>query len=153
LLSPQQQPGLQPQVPSKQRLPQVLLVEDNAGDVGLVQEALLQHGVACDVVVAVDGERAIEFICDVGDGLELCPDLIILDLNLPRRSGAEVLASIRSRNLCAHVPIVVLTSSDNRKDREQVALYKPSAYIKKPSRLDEFMDLGATFREMLSPSH
>jgi CheY-like chemotaxis protein len=134
-------------------LPQVLLVEDNAGDVGLVQEALLQHGVACDLVVAVDGERAIDFVYDVDAGIELCPDLIILDLNLPRRSGVEVLASLRSRNLCDHVPIVVLTSSDNRRDREQVALYKPSAYIRKPSRLDEFMELGATFKEMLSLSN
>jgi CheY-like chemotaxis protein len=124
-------------------------VEDNSGDVGLVHEALAEHRVRSAVTVVSDGEKAMAFLDDVDAGRAMCPDLIILDLNLPRRSGHEVLQRIRSGSLCAEVPVLVLTSSNADKDRQQAAALGATRYIRKPLLLEEFLGLGLVFRQML----
>jgi len=132
-------------------LPHVLLVEDNPADIGLVREALREHQVGCDLTVIKDGAAAIKFIEDVEEGIHHCPDLIIVDLNLPKRPGREVLQHVRAGKSRKEIPIVVLTSSDNQKDKDDVAEYNPSIYIRKPSKLDEFMKLGVIFKNFLYP--
>ena len=127
----------------------ILLVEDNAADVGLVREALEEHQVRCDLIVINNGERAIEFIEALSGDASACPGLVILDLNLPKKPGREVLKSVRASVPCGHVPIIVLTSSDNQKDRSEAARLGASRYIRKPSRLAEFLGLGAVFKETL----
>jgi CheY-like chemotaxis protein len=124
-------------------------VEDNPGDVGLVREALNEHEVECELTVLTDGERAIQYIDEVDAGEAPCPELVILDLNLPRRPGREVLERMRTSVKCGHSPVVILSSSDGRKDREEAAQLGATRYLKKPSRLDDFMDLGAVFKEIL----
>jgi CheY-like chemotaxis protein len=129
--------------------PQIVLVEDNRGDVGLIREALEQHDVFCDLTVINNGETALRFIDEIDAGQIPRPKLFIVDLNLPKRPGKEVLNGMRASANCHDVPVVVLTSSDNRKDKEDVAAFAVSRYVRKPSRLDEFMMLGAMFKQIV----
>ena len=132
--------------------PLLVLVEDSMADVGLVREALEEYQIECDLIVISNGERAIRFIDDIGAGLEPAPKLMILDLNLPKRSGREVLAQLRSISGGAGIPAVILTSSDSQKDKDAVARLRPTKYICKPSRLDQFIQLGAEFKRLLAGS-
>jgi CheY-like chemotaxis protein len=127
----------------------ILLIEDNPADALLVREALDEHEVECELIVINNGERATEFIQSLDAGGTCWPDLIILDLNLPKKSGLYVLQRIRSSEKCRHVPVVVLSSSDNQQDKSAAAALGASRYFRKPSRLADFMQLGSVFKEML----
>jgi two-component system, chemotaxis family, response regulator Rcp1 len=137
--------------PLSRRAPHhILLVEDSAADIGLVREALNEHKVNCSLTAVTDGEQAVKFMDEVDAGGESCPDLIILDLNLPRKPGREVLKRIKMSEKCESVPIIILSSSDNQRDKDGVAAFNPTRYIRKPSKLDDFVKLGAIFKEILS---
>lgn len=127
----------------------ILLVEDNGGDARLIREALVNSAIAGELIVITNGQRAIEFIDEIDHGPGLCPDLAIVDLNLPKRPGVEVVRRMRASGKCQHVPVVVLTSSDNERDKETVMSIGVSRYILKPARLAEILQLGAVFKEML----
>jgi chemotaxis family two-component system response regulator Rcp1 len=129
--------------------PEIVLVEDNRADVGLIREALEQHHVRCEVTVIVNGEIAFRFIEEVELGQHPCPDLFIIDLNLPKKPGREVLKRIRASATCKDAAVVILTSSDNQKDKDDIAPLTPLYYLKKPSRLDEFIGLGALFKKIV----
>ena len=131
-------------------IPVIVMVEDNVADVRLVREALDEHAVLCELEVISDGEEAIAFFDSVDASGGACPQLVILDLNLPKRSGADVLRHLRASKGCGGIPIIVMSSSDNQKDRDTAAALGASQYVRKPSRLDEFMKLGELFKEMLS---
>lgn len=129
---------------------QIVLVEDAAADVFLVREALLLGGLDFSLRVLDDGEKAIEFIEKVEeDHTEECPHLVLLDLNLPKKSGTQVLERMRQSQRCGRVPVIVLTSSDSPKDKEQTALLGANQYFRKPSKLAEFMRLGEIVRDLL----
>src|SRR5579863_96160 len=98
---------------------QILLAEDNPADVGLVREALREHNVACDLRVISDGQEVLAFIdqLDADDRLP-CPDLLLLDLSLPKYDGREILHYLRSSERCGRTPVVIMTSSDWFGDRE-----------------------------------
>jgi DNA-binding response OmpR family regulator len=130
-------------------VPSILLVEDNPADATLVREALEHHNVSCEVVLVTNGETAIEFLKEIEEQNLPCPDLVILDLNLPRRSGADVLKRMRASVKCGRMTVAVLTSSDSQRDKDETASLGASRYIRKPSRLAEFIKLGGVFREML----
>ncbi len=137
--------------PVPERKPLILLAEDNPADALLVRKALEEHGVNGEILVIADGERAIEFI----EALDAhpsgaCPDLAIIDLNLPKRSGRDVLERMRRSERCRHVPVVILSSSDAQRDRSDAARFGASQYIPKPSRLEEFLSLGAIFKAALT---
>jgi CheY-like chemotaxis protein len=128
----------------------ILLVEDNPADAGLVRKALEEHGVEGELTIFADGEKAIEFIrrLDLLPALE-CPHLVIIDLNLPRKSGREVLEALRNSERCRLVPILILSSSDAAQDRADAARLGASRYLAKPTRLEDFLRLGAIFKEAL----
>jgi len=117
--------------------------------VELVRESLEEHSVSCDLLVIQNGDRACTFLEAIEKGEESCPDLFILDLNLPKKSGVEVLHRMRASEICQHVPVVVLTSSDSQKDKAAVAPFRPTRYIRKPSQLEDFLKLGAAFKSLL----
>lgn len=127
----------------------ILLIEDNRADVGLVRDTLEEHGVEGELIVLADGERGIDYIQQIEAQKLAPPDLIILDLNLPRRSGREVLQQRCENARSNQIPVVVLSSSDMRKDRDEAARLGAAAYFCKPASLDEFMKLGAAFRRLL----
>ncbi len=133
------------------RSPEVLIVEDSAADIGLLREVFQEHRVNCEVTVVINGERAIQFVDEIDAGERTCPDLILLDLNLPKRPGKDVLKRIRESKVCGQAPVVILTSSDNQRDKDDVAPFHPSRYVRKPSGFDEFMQLGELFKRMLYP--
>lgn len=131
-------------------LPLVVLVEDNPADVFLVQEAVRKEGLFIQLKVFEDGERAIRYIDDVQPKLSNgLPKMILLDLNLPRRSGMEVLAQIRSNPVFKEVPVVIFTSSESPRERERTFLMGANAYFRKSPDLDEFMKIGNVVRNIL----
>jgi chemotaxis family two-component system response regulator Rcp1 len=126
----------------------ILIVEDNPADVLLIREALEEHAVRANVYVVTDGEKALRFI-DAGATSVPCPDLVILDLNLPRRNGREVLAHIRASEEMSKVSVVILSSSDAPRDIEETFRLGVTQYLRKPSTLSEFMQIGGKLRELL----
>jgi chemotaxis family two-component system response regulator Rcp1 len=128
----------------------VLLVEDNPADVNLVQEALAEAHVNCTLQIMRDGLQAVQFIDQLdADASSSSPDLILLDLNLPKVSGEEVLKRIRLSPRCGTAKVLIISSSDARSDRERVLNLGASEYFRKPSGLNEFMMLGPKVRSML----
>lgn len=123
----------------------ILLAEDNPADVYLIEEALREHSVPFTLTLAEDGEDALAMI----DAGRVHPDLILLDLNMPKRSGAEVLGQLNSEVKGRGVPIIILTSSDSPRDREEALRLGATLYIRKPTGLDEFLQIGGTIRSLL----
>lgn len=136
---------------TKQDSCQILLAEDNPADVGLVREALQEHGIACRLHVVKDGAQAIAFVEDRDhDGPQAGLDLVLLDMHLPKYDGDEILKSIRSTQHFAHLPVVVMTASDSPHDHQAAERHAASHYFKKPSNLAQFMELGAIIRTILA---
>ncbi|MEL7506774.1 MAG: response regulator [Cyanobacteria bacterium J06554_1] len=95
----------------------IFLIEDNRGDIRLIKEALKSAGTPCDVAVARDGVEAMAYLRQEGEYQQaVLPDLILLDLNLPKKDGREVLADIKADLRLQHIPVVVLTTSRNEDD-------------------------------------
>ena len=117
----------------------VLLVEDNPGDVRLTQEAFRDADISIRVSVASDGVEAMAFLKDQGEhALALRPDLILLDLNLPRMNGREVLASIKEDALLKTIPTVILTTSKAEADILNSYELRANSYLSKPVLLEDF---------------
>lgn len=96
-----------------------------------------------------DGEKAIRFVEELEANTGPYPQLVILDLNLPKRNGKDVLRRIRESAQWNHVPVVILTSSNAPKDREETARLGANLYIQKPSGLEEFLEIGAVLKNFL----
>jgi DNA-binding response OmpR family regulator len=124
-------------------------VEDSRADASLVREALTEHHVEAELIIVTDGENAINLIEEIDGTSAGCPDLVILDLNLPKKSGREVLQAMRLSRVCRQANVIVLSSSDAKQDVDEAHQLGVTKYIRKPLRLDEFLKLGATFKEML----
>ncbi|MGH9666604.1 MAG: response regulator [Bryobacteraceae bacterium] len=131
----------------------VLLVEDNPADVLLVREALEEHFVKAEVFVVNDGQKAIDFIDDADAGTGPRPQFVILDLNLPKKSGHEVLRHIRGTRTLADLRVIVLSSSDAPRDREAMAGLGLVQYIRKPSSLEDLAAVGVLLERLLAGSH
>jgi CheY-like chemotaxis protein len=123
---------------------QILLVEDSAADVRLTQEALRDAKVVNNVHVVRDGDQAIDFLRRSGDHHEAPrPDLIILDLNLPRRDGKEVLAELKNDQSLKAIPVAVLTSSSAERDIVESYNLGANCYLTKPVDLEQFLKVVA----------
>jgi chemotaxis family two-component system response regulator Rcp1 len=121
----------------------ILLIEDNPADAYLLQEALKHHGVTFEIKNLVDGEQGMNYVRRPEPFAEEArPDVIIIDLNLPKVEGSEVLRAARSRPDLANTPVVILTSSDSLEERQTAARLGATLYLKKPTNLDAFLDIG-----------
>ncbi|MBV9869885.1 MAG: response regulator [Frankiaceae bacterium] len=119
---------------------QILLVDDSPGDVSLTREALHAGRVANQLHVVEDGEQAIAFMHRRGRHKNApVPDLVLLDLNLPRMDGREVLRELKGDDTLRHVPIIVLTTSADEKDILTSYRLHANAYVKKPVEFGEFL--------------
>jgi CheY-like chemotaxis protein len=128
----------------------IMIAEDNAADVYLIEEALRRHDFSYHLDLADNGEDMLKMIAKIDqDPSEICPHLFLLDLNLPKRSGDEVLARIRQGSRCANVPVIVITSSDSPQDRARVRDLGASFYFRKPADLEKFMAIGGIVRQFL----
>jgi len=120
----------------------ILLVEDNPGDVRLTEEALKESKISVSMRVAYDGIQALAMLHREGEYADQpLPDLILLDLNMPRMDGREVLRQIKSDDRLKHIPVVVLTTSEAEKDIVQAYGLHANCYITKPVELEEFMKI------------
>lgn len=121
---------------------EILLVEDNPGDVRLTIEALKEGKISNQINVAVDGMDAMAFLRREGKYANAPkPDLILLDLNLPKKNGQEVLAEIKVDPRLKCIPVVILTSSQAEKDIVMTYNLHANCYIKKPVDFDQFIDV------------
>jgi len=132
-------------------MPEILLAEDNPADVYLIREALKEHGIDSPVHVVWDGKEVLQFIEEASSAAHQL-GLIILDLNLPRHDGIEVLQRLRETEGLSHVPVVVLTSSDSPRDRVVASEFGATCYLRKPFSLEQFLSLGGVFKDLLVSS-
>ena len=134
--------------PQTARPIEVLLVEDNPGDVRLTMEAMRESKVLVNLSVAPDGEEALAFLRKEGthQGAPR-PDLILLDLNLPRKDGREVLAEIKVDTDLRRIPVVVLTTSRAEEDILRTYNLHANCFITKPVDLDQFLTVVGSIGE------
>ena len=128
------------QTPKNVRPVQILLVEDNPGDVGLTLEALKEATVLNKLTVVKDGIEALSLLRRQGQHAHAArPDLILLDLNLPKKDGREVLAEIKADDNLKRIPVIILTTSQNEQDVVKSYNLHANCYITKPLDLDQFI--------------
>jgi CheY-like chemotaxis protein len=126
---------------------EILLVEDNPGDVRLTREALKENRVINTLHVVTDGEQATAFLRHEPPYEDVPkPDLILLDLNLPKKDGREVLAEIKADQNLRSIPVVVLTTSKSEEDILKAYDLNCNCYITKPVGLDDFMAVITSIR-------
>ena len=127
---------------------EILLVEDNPGDVRLAQEAFQEAKISNHLNVASDGVEALEFLRRHGKFANApLVDLIILDINLPRKNGLEVLSEIKADQALRHTPVMILTTSKSESDILKSYDLQASCYVSKPLDFDQFMDIMHTIEE------
>ena len=120
------------------KLVEILLVEDNPGDVRLTMEALKEGKIRNTLSVARDGQEALDFLLDEKKGHPR-PDVILLDLNLPRKNGLEVLKIIKNHEELKKIPVVILTTSEDERDILRSYEHHANCYITKPVELHNFL--------------
>ena len=126
----------------------IFLAEDHGPDVFLIKEALQRAGICFELQHCADGEEAIDEL--LGTTLEVRPDLILLDINLPKRTGFDVLMCLRENSALASVPVIILTSSRSPRDKMEADRLGASAFISKPPDLQEFLaSIGNTAASLL----
>ncbi len=122
----------------------VLLVEDNPDDEALTLRALHKHNMANEIVVARDGQEALDFLFGEGKysdrDTSILPQVILLDLKLPKIDGLEVLARLRSNEQTRHVPVVILTSSNHEQDMVRCYDLGANSYVRKPVDFEQFIE-------------
>ena len=131
-------------------MPEILLAEDNLADVYLIREALQSAHVNAHLHIVRDGYAATAIFDSAdADPNASCPAVVLLDLNLPRKSGAEVLRHLRASRRCRGAKVIIVSSSDAPRDRASVEGLDAAGYFKKPSDYDEFMKLGSLVKALL----
>jgi len=127
---------------------EILLIEDNLGDIRLTEEALKESNLIVNLRIARDGMEAMELLRGEGDYANIpAPDLILLDLNLPRKDGREVLQEIKSDADLKRIPVVVLTTSEAESDIVTTYGFHANCYINKPVDMDQFIKIVQLLEE------
>jgi CheY-like chemotaxis protein len=138
----------------------ILLVEDNEGDIILTKEAFEEKRIVNKISVAKDGKQATDLLNSLAaSGKNELPNLILLDINLPKKNGHEVLYEIKNNDQLKHIPVIILTTSSSIQDVKLAYKNHANCYITKPVDLNEFMNAIATIESfwfeivMLSPNN
>ncbi len=122
----------------------ILLVEDNADDEALTFRALMKNNIGNQLIVARDGAEALEYLFATGQysgrDMTLGPQVVLLDLNLPKISGLEVLRQLRANERTKHLPVVILTSSNEEKDLLHGYENGANSYVRKPVDFNQFIE-------------
>jgi len=128
----------------------ILLVEDNPADIKITERALRGSNIPVQLIVVRDGQEAVDYLLRQGDHATSAawrdPDIILLDLNLPRLSGREVLERIRATPVLRPVPVIVLTTSRRHEDVQEVYAAGANTYIEKPSDFNRFVEVLQTIQ-------
>jgi CheY-like chemotaxis protein len=129
---------------------QIVVAEDNHADIALVREALKTHGVDSELVVISDGAEVIRYFRGLDlNSHSLAPDLILLDMHLPKYDGEEILSALRSTERIAQTPVVVMTSSQAPEFEKVAQKHAALHYFKKPTTWEQFSELGIIVRRLL----
>ncbi len=121
---------------------EILLVEDNPGDIDLTSEALEDSKIKNNLHIAIDGQEALDFLYKKGKFKDSpTPDIILLDLNLPKVDGREVLENIKAHKNLRRIPVVILTSSKAEEDIIKTYDLHANCYIQKPLDFDNFLEI------------
>jgi CheY-like chemotaxis protein len=121
--------------------PRILLVDDSPGDIKLFQEAVREAGLKFDILTARDGLEALNVLHRERQAAEpRLPDLVILDLNMPKLAGQEILARIKEDSLLKWIPVIVFSNSSAPTDVAVAYQFHANVYVRKPSGLDELVD-------------
>jgi len=116
----------------------------------LVQETLAASNIDAELLFLEDGEQALDLVSRLEtDAQARCPNLVLLDVNLPRMDGFQVLDRLRKNNRCANVAVVVMTSSATQEDRTRAISFQAQAYFQKPDNYDDFLKLGEIIKAAL----
>ncbi|MBV8844113.1 MAG: response regulator [Bryobacterales bacterium] len=130
---------------------QILLVEDNEADVVIIRKAIDAAGTNADLHIIHDGKAAMEFFDAIdADPAAPSPNLVLLDMNLPKKNGDDVLRHLRAGTRCRDATVLIVSSSDAPRDQSAVASLGIAGYFKKPSDYTEFMKLGPLVRRLLN---
>jgi two-component system, chemotaxis family, response regulator Rcp1 len=122
---------------------EILLVEDNPGDIRLLQEAFKEAGLTCRLNITRDGEQAMAYLHRAGPyATSPRPSLILLDLNMPRMDGRELLAAIKSERRFCRIPVMILSTSTDLEDIQRAYELHANCYLPKPSDLDSLVQLS-----------
>jgi chemotaxis family two-component system response regulator Rcp1 len=125
----------------------VLLIEDNPADARLTQEAFDDSAPRCTIAVVLDGEEAMSYLRREGEHSQApAVDLIILDLNLPKKDGREVLHEIKSDPVLLRIPVIVLTTSSMEDDIKTAYDSYANSYITKPTQYEDYVSLAKTIK-------
>jgi CheY-like chemotaxis protein len=132
------------------RKARILLVEDNPADVGLLRLALKDAEFDCDLTVLEDGAEALALLRRGGyqDGTPI-PDLAVIDLNLPKNGGLEVLEAIRANPVFEGMPVAIFSSSSSPRERAKIEEYGVDRFLTKPLDLDGFLGIGSILKTMV----
>lgn len=131
---------------------QIILAEDNPADVFLVREALRQQNLESGLRVIADGDEVLRYIDLLdSDSTVTRPELLLLDMHLPRRDGEEILRHLRSSECCGQTPVIVMTSSTSPAGKKTAETHAAMHYFQKPSDFAEYMTLGRLVKSILSP--
>ncbi len=129
---------------------QILIVEDNPLDVDLIRLALRSAQLDCDLIVIDDGAKALAFVRRQGPYASMpAPRLAVLDLNLPKHDGLEVLQAMRISQSLAELPVAILSSSSSPRERAIIERFPPVRYITKPADLDEYLKIGFILKDLV----
>ncbi len=127
---------------------EILLVEDNPGDIRLIQEAFKEGGFSSHLNITRDGEQALAFLRRQGDYAKSPrPSFIILDLNLPRKDGREVLAEVKKDRELRQIPVVILSTSTSAEDILHAYDLHANCYVPKPLDIEHLVQLGRSLEE------
>src|SRR5688572_6038579 len=122
----------------------LLVVEDNPTDEMILRRAIREHGLSVEIIVAQDGDEAVKYLESCHD--DQIPHLVVIDINLPKRDGIEVLRKCRFRPCLVQTKTLVFTSSDEPGDHRRSELLGVDAYMRKPFRLEDFSAVVNTIR-------
>ena len=130
--------------------PHLLVVEDNPADVQLLRLALDHAGLDCDVTVLEDGAAALAYIRKLqAASHSAIPNLVVLDLNLPKNGGIEILEAIRNTAAFNRMAVAILSSSSSPRERQRIDSFGVDRFITKPLDLDAFMEIGNEIKSLL----
>ncbi|MBI2686956.1 MAG: response regulator [Acidobacteria bacterium] len=131
--------------------PSILVAEDSRADIFLIEEAIREHEIACELCIFADGASVMRYIQRLDTTGDLrCPDLLLLDLHLPRCDGRHILERLRASERCRDIPVIVLTSSQSPDDRRLVQQHPGAHFFQKPCDLDSFIALGSVIKACLN---
>ena len=130
----------------------IFLAEDSPADVYLFREALKVHGIECNLFVCSDGEEAMSFLLKAEtDGP--APEVFVLDLNLPKINGRDILRHLRDGSRFAQAPVIILTSSDNPIDRADCMRMGADRYVRKVANVSDYLKIGGVVKAMIGQTH